>query len=72
MQSRGGETIRYGDQGYETVSRKQLNRQFERHAADPAAYAKAGNPHANLVFRNESGESVSLKNMPYNPIEREE
>jgi GLPGLI family protein len=67
-----GETIAYGAAGYEPVSRRDLNRQFERHAADPVGYVTSAAPNMKVQIRNEAGESVRPKNVPYNPIELKE
>lgn len=70
VQNRDGAAILYGDTGYEPISRRNLNRQFERNAADPVGYAQSAN--ARIVHKGADGQSIEPKNMPYNPIERGE
>jgi len=72
VQEKGDAKIMYGDKGYEPVSRKDLNRLFERFAADPIGYIQSTSPNVNVHFRNEAGESIRPKNTPYNPIELEQ
>lgn len=72
VQSRGKESIQYGDAGHEPISRRNLNRQFERYAADPVGYVTASDPGMNIRIQNEEGQAIRPRNTPYNPIEREE
>jgi GLPGLI family protein len=72
IQSRGQESIQYGDAGHEPISRRNLNRQYERYAADPVGYVTASNPNVKVRIQNEEGQSIRPKNTPYNPIERTE
>jgi GLPGLI family protein len=72
IQSRGQESIPYGDTGHEPISRRNLNRQFERYAADPIEYVKASNPNITIRVQNEEGQSIRPRHTPYNPIERTE
>ena len=66
------EKLMFGADGYESISRKNLNRIYERFATDPAGYISSTNPNVKLVMKDESGENKTIKNMPYNPIERTE
>lgn len=59
----------YGADGYEPVSRKNLNRVYERFAADPVGYVTSTSPNVKLTVRNEDGDVTKPKNTPYNPIE---
>jgi GLPGLI family protein len=73
VQSRGGETIAYGDTGYEPISRRDLNRVFERYAADPMGYISATSPNVVVRIQTPDGQAAPApKNTPYNPIERTE
>jgi GLPGLI family protein len=74
VNGREGEVIRFGASGYEPVSRRELNKLYERNAADPVGFAKASSPGLNLTItiRDEDGQPVKEpKNMPHNPIETE-
>lgn len=70
VQSRRKEAIQYGDAGHEPIARKNLNRQFERYAADPVGYVTASNPNVNIRVVNEGRQSMRPKHTPYNPIEQ--
>lgn len=73
VQSRGGEMIAYGDTGYEPISRRDLNRVFERYAADPMGYISATSPNVVVRIQTPDGQAAPApKNTPYNPIERTE
>jgi GLPGLI family protein len=63
------ESILYGDNGYEPISRTNFNKQMERYAADPIGYMTDGAPNVKVVMKNEAGENIRPTNTPYNPIE---
>ncbi|MDR1201113.1 MAG: GLPGLI family protein [Tannerellaceae bacterium] len=74
VNGREGESIQFGATGYEPVSRKNLNKLYERNAADPVGFAKASAPNLNLniTIQDENGQQVKApRNMPHNPIELE-
>ena len=66
------EKLMFGADGYENISRKNLNRIYERFATDPVGYVTSSSPNVKIIIKDESGEDKSVKNMPYNPIERDE
>lgn len=66
------ENLLFGAEGYETVSRKNLNKIYERYVTDPVGFITSSNPNIKIVIKDESGENKSIKNTPYNPIERSE
>jgi len=66
------EKLMFGADGFESISRKNLNRIYERYAADPIGYVTSSSPNVRIVMKDESGENKTVKNMPYNPIERTE
>ena len=66
------EKLMFGADGFESISRKNLNRIYERYAADPIGYVTSSSPNVRIVVKDESGENKTVKNMPYNPIERTE
>ena len=65
------EEVLFGADGYESISRKNLNRVYERYATDPIGYITSSSPNIKVIVKDESGDSKTLKNMPYNPIERD-
>ena len=64
------EQLLYGADGHESISRKNLNKIYERYATDPMGYVSSTAPNVRIAIRDENGENKSVKNMPYNPIER--
>jgi GLPGLI family protein len=72
IRGKENESILYGASGYEPVSRKDLNRLFERFAADPIGYVTSSAPNVKVTIRDETGGAMRPKNTPYNPIELEE
>ena len=66
------EELLFGADGYEKISRKNLNKIYERYATDPIGYIKSTTPNVRIVIKDESGEDATVKNMPYNPIELSE
>lgn len=64
------EPIMFGAEGYEPVSRKDLNRVYERFAADPVGFVASTAPNVKVMIKGPDGESQKPKNTPYNPIER--
>ncbi len=69
VQGKPEETILFGADGYESVSRKNLDKIYERYAKDPLGYIASTAPNVKIVVKNESGESIRPKDTPYNPIE---
>ena len=65
------EPLLYGADGYESVSRKNLNKIYERYATDPMGYVSSTAPNVRMVIIDEHGEDKTIKNMPHNPIERD-
>lgn len=71
-QSQSNDPIMFSAKNYEPISRKNLNKVYERHAADPVGYATASAPNVKVIIRDESGQEVKApKNTPHNPIELE-
>ena len=67
------EALLYGDNGYEPISRKNLNKLYERYFTDPIGFSTSSpNSNVKVVYMNDSGEEVKSVKMPYNPIERNE
>ncbi|MDR0794873.1 MAG: GLPGLI family protein [Tannerella sp.] len=72
LNARPDETIDYGADTFEPVSRQALNRTYERFAADPIGYITASSPNIQVRFRNAEGSDIKPTNIPYNPIELSE
>ena len=62
------------EEGYdfEPISRKNLQKAYERYAADPIGYIALTSPQVKVTVTDDNGKPYQPKNMPYNPIEREE
>lgn len=62
--------IYYKGEGYEKVSRKDLNGLYRRYYSDPVGYMAADGK-VTVKVQDRSGNSVAPpKGVPYNPIER--
>lgn len=71
-QHHGRDPITIATTNHEPVSRKNLNKLYERYAADPVGYSTATNPNVKITIKNESGETIRApKNTPFNPIEHD-
>ena len=57
---------------FEPISRKNLQKAYERYAADPIGYIALTSPQVKVTVTDDNGKPYQPKNMPYNPIEREE
>lgn len=69
-QSHGSTRITIEKDGRQPISRKDLNKLYERYMADPMAYIASANPNVKITIKDESGNATKgPKNMPYNPIE---
>lgn len=72
VQSRNGEDkIMFSADGYEPISRKDLNKLYARFAADPVGYITNTSPNVKITIKGDDGRPASNpKNTPFNPIER--
>ena len=66
------EMILYGTDNYEPVSRRNLNRAYERFAADPIGYTTSSSPNIQIRMVGPDGQQMNPRNIPYNPIELSE
>lgn len=72
IQNRGNNPIVFTGSGSQPISRKNLNKMYERYAADPVGYSTASAPNVKIKITDESGQSIKPpKNTPHNPIEIE-
>ena len=66
------EKLLFGADGYEPISRNNLNKMCERFATDPAGYLTSSIPTSvNVIVVDKNEEKKSARNQPYNPIERD-
>jgi GLPGLI family protein len=72
LNAQPNETIQYGADSYEPVSRQMLNRTYERFADDPVGYITASSPNVRIMMRSPDGQQANPRNIPYNPIELSE
>ena len=70
--SRDKNPILFGGNDFEPISRKNLQKVYERYAADPIGYIALTSPQVKVTVTDDNGKPYQPKNMPYNPIEREE
>ena len=70
--SRDKNPILCGGNDFEPISRKNLQKVYERYAADPIGYIALTSPQVKVTVTDDNGKPYQPKNMPYNPIEREE
>ena len=66
------EMILYGSDNYEPVTRRNLNRAYERFAADPIGYTTSSAPNLMIRLTGPDGQPQNPRNIPYNPIELSE
>jgi GLPGLI family protein len=72
VQNNDDESIQYGAAGYEPISRKNINKVYERYHTDPVGYMTSSMPNLQIVVKGQDGQPAQIKNMPYNPIEKAE
>lgn len=65
------EMLMFGADGYQPVSRKDLNTMYKRYAADPLGFVASTSPNVKMIMKNAAGEDIKPKDTPFNPIERE-
>lgn len=71
VRPREEEKIMFGADGYQPVSRKDLNIVYKRYAADPLGYVISTSPNMKIVMKGPDGQDMRPKDTPFNPIERE-
>ncbi|WP_455636250.1 GLPGLI family protein [Parabacteroides sp.] len=70
--SRDKNPILFGGNDFEPINRKNLQKAYERYAADPLGYIALTSPQVKVTVTDDDGKAYQPKNMPFNPIEREE
>lgn len=59
----------FNGKGYESVSRKDLNKVYERYAKDPLGFVASTAPNVKVTMTDEHGNTMKHVEFPYNPIE---
>lgn len=70
--SKDGTQILFNKKGYESISRKDLNRIYERYAKDPMGFIASTAPNITITMEDEQGNVIKKPVFPYNPIELSE
>lgn len=68
-QSKNKVQILFGSKGYEAVSRKNLNKIYERYSKDPMGFIASTAPNVKVTMTDERGNIMKNVTFPYNPIE---
>lgn len=71
-QCRESQMILFNGKGFESVSRKDLNKVYERYAKDPLGFIASTAPNVKVAVTDEQGNAVKNFELPYNPIELSE
>jgi len=73
IRSQGNESILFPGSEYQPVSRKEMNKMFERYYNDPVGFIASSAPNVKITITDEDGQATkSPKNIPFNPIECQE
>lgn len=59
----------FNGKGYESISRKDLNKVYERYAKDPLGFVASTAPNVKVTMTDEHGNVMKHVEFPYNPIE---
>lgn len=57
---------------FESISRRDLNKVYERYAKDPIGFITSTAPNVKLTVKDEQGNTLKNFELPYNPIELSE
>lgn len=68
-QCRNVKSILIHTHGREKLSRKELDKMYERYYGDPIGFMSANNPNVKLNITDEHGNPIKKYSYPYNPIE---
>lgn len=67
--SRDKSLILFNGADFEPINRKNLQKAYERYAADPLGYIALTSPQVKVTVTDDNGKPYQPKDMPYNPIE---
>lgn len=70
--SRGTKPLLFNGKGYESISRKDLNKVYERYAKDPMGFITSTAPNVKVTMTDGNGNTLTHVEFPYNPIELSE
>ena len=62
----------FNGKGFESISRRDLNKVYERYAKDPVGFITSTAPNVKLTVKDEQGNALKNFELPYNPIELSE
>ena len=62
----------FNGKGFESISRRDLNKVYERYAKDPIGFITSTAPNVKLTVKDEQGNTLKNFELPYNPIELSE
>lgn len=68
-QNKAPKPLLFYGKGYESISRKDLNKVYERYAKDPLGFIASTAPNVKVTVTDESGNELKHLTYPYNPIE---
>lgn len=68
-QCKAVKALLFNGKGYESVSRKDLNKIYERYAKDPMGFIASTAPNVKVTMTDENGNVLKHVEFPYNPIE---
>ena len=71
-QFRGPKPLLFNGKGFESISRRDLNKVYERYAKDPVGFITSTAPNVKLTVKDEQGNALKNFELPYNPIELSE
>ena len=71
-QSDESKPLLFNGKGSESISRRDLNKVYERYAKDPVGFITSTAPNVKLTVKDEQGNALTNFELPYNPIELSE
>ncbi len=71
-QDKNSRPLLFNGEGYEPVSRKELNKVWRRYVDDPIGFLASTAPHVKVNITDGRGNPVKKMSLPYNPLELSE
>lgn len=69
QQFKESKPLLFNAKGYESISRKDLDKIYERYFKDPVGYVASTAPNVKVTVKDEHGNPTKNYTIPYNPIE---
>lgn len=69
QQFKESKPLLFNAKGYESISRKDLDKIYERYFKDPVGYVASTAPNVKVTVKDEHGNPIKNYTIPYNPIE---